>query len=382
MTNNATVFYQNITGQTVNAGSDTATVRIVEPNLVITKTASKNNLKIGEQFTYTLFIQHSALSTSDAHNVVIIDNLPAGLTYVISSAVYPPTWTLNVVGNILTFTSPLLTLSNNNVTITFDALVDNNISLAGQNLTNTANMNYTSIASGGRNYGPVTSSNQVHILGADLLVTKTGTSSVHAGQTISYIVTVRNLGPDTAENVTFTDTFTASWFNQLINPQYSLNGGSFININANPWTLSLGNIISGNFSTIQIIATISPSATPGVLNNTANVTSNTTDPNPNNNNATQLTNVDTSASLEITKSAAATVVAGNSLVYTIVVRNNGPSDAQNVSFSDVIPVLDWCYLDFEWCAYGWLDGFLYSGGYDSWTGLYPNIYGSCACFYS
>ena len=81
-----------------------------------------------------------------------------------------------------------------------------------------------------------------------------------------------------------------------------------------------------------------PASTPNgtVLNNTASVTSPT---DPIEHNATAITNVETSAILSITKSAAATVVAGHNLVYTVVVTNNGPSDAQNVLFTDVIPVL-------------------------------------------
>ena len=307
--------------------------------MLITKTASANNLVIGEEFTYTLLIKHSNSSTSDANNIVVIDNLPLGLSYVTNSVILPPTWTLNVIGNTLTFSSPLLTLSDNNVTILFNCTVNNNTIFAGQNLTNTANMNYTSLSSGGRDYGPVTSSSQVHVLGADLSVIKTGTSNVDAGQVVSYTVTVTNLGPDTADNVTFTDTFIASWFNQLINPKYSLNGGSFTSITVNPWTLSLGNILSGNNDTIQINAIVSPSAQAGIINNTANATSDTTDPNPNNNNDTKLTNVNTLANLTITKTAASTVVAGDSLVYTVVVSNDGPSDAQDVVVDDVVPVL-------------------------------------------
>ena len=101
-------------------------------------------------------------------------------------------------------------------------------------------MNYTSTSDGGRDYGPISNSSKVHVIGADLKVTKTGTSNVHAGQGISYTVTITNLGPDTANNVTFTDNFISSWFNKLINPEYSLNGGSYTAIINNPWTLSLG----------------------------------------------------------------------------------------------------------------------------------------------
>jgi len=55
-------------------------------------------------------------------------------------------------------------------------------------------------------------------------------------------------------------------------------------------------------------------------------------------NASAVTNVNTLTNLTITKTAAATVTAGNSLVYTVVVSNNGPSDAQNVIVNDIVPV--------------------------------------------
>ena len=92
LTNNATLFYQDINGRTINSGSDTANIKIIEPDLLITKTTSKNNLIIGEQFTYSLLIKHSASSTSDANNIVIVDNLPSGVSYVTNSAILPPTW--------------------------------------------------------------------------------------------------------------------------------------------------------------------------------------------------------------------------------------------------------------------------------------------------
>ena len=60
----------------------------------------------------------------------------------------------------------------------------------------------------------------------------------------------------------------------------------------------------------------------------------------NNNNDTKLTNVDTLANLTIIKSGAASIEAGNSLVYTVVVSNNGPSDAQDVVVDDAVPVLN------------------------------------------
>src|SRR5262249_22729248 len=44
-----------------------------------------------------------------------------------------------------------------------------------------------------------------------------------------------------------------------------------------------------------------------------------------------------SADLAVTMSAPASVVAGNNVSYTITVTNNGPSDAQTVSWTDTLP---------------------------------------------
>src|SRR5205807_725626 len=74
-----------------------------------------------------------------------------------------------------------------------------------------------------------------------------------------------------------------------------------------------------------------------VLSNTATVTTTTTDPNPANNSSTANTNVTTSADIAVTKTAAASVVAGTNLTYTITIINNGPSDAQTVALNDPLP---------------------------------------------
>src|SRR5438477_555844 len=54
--------------------------------------------------------------------------------------------------------------------------------------------------------------------------------------------------------------------------------------------------------------------------------------------ATELTTVNTSANLALTKSDSPDpVLAGNNITYTLTVTNNGPSDATGVSLSDAIP---------------------------------------------
>src|SRR5205807_4371506 len=75
-----------------------------------------------------------------------------------------------------------------------------------------------------------------------------------------------------------------------------------------------------------------------VLNNTATVYSNVTDPNGVDNTSTAATTVTAAqADLAITKTAAAMVSAGSNLTYSITVTNRGPSPATSVSLIDTLP---------------------------------------------
>ena len=67
------------------------------------------------------------------------------------------------------------------------------------------------------------------------------------------------------------------------------------------------------------------------------MTSTTADPTPANNTSTASTTVTASADLAITKTGPATVVAGGAVSYSLVVVNNGPSDAAAVSVTDTLP---------------------------------------------
>ena len=97
---------------------------------------------------------------------------------------------------------------------------------------------------------------------------------------------------------------------------------------------------AGDTGVLTLIGTVLPSITHSITN-IAGVTS-PNDPNAQPGHpktASVDTPLNTLASMSITKNAPASVIAGNNLVYTVVVRNNGPSDAQNVMFNDVIPLL-------------------------------------------
>ena len=62
-----------------------------------------------------------------------------------------------------------------------------------------------------------------------------------------------------------------------------------------------------------------------------------TDPDPANNVATDTTEIDQQANLEIVKTGPAAVVAGQTIAYTITVLNAGPSTATDVVVDDPPP---------------------------------------------
>src|SRR5439155_650120 len=90
-------------------------------------------------------------------------------------------------------------------------------------------------------------------------------------------------------------------------------------------------------ATVHLVVHVDPARLAN-LSNTASARSNTTDPNPGDDSATETTTVATAADLHISKSDSPDpVTAGNNLTYTLTVSNNGPSFARNVSFSNAVP---------------------------------------------
>jgi len=80
LTNNAT---WNWTGGTRTTSAPL--VQIVEPKLTIDKNATPTSVVIGDIITFTIDIAHSAQSSADAFDVVVADQIPAGLALVTSS---------------------------------------------------------------------------------------------------------------------------------------------------------------------------------------------------------------------------------------------------------------------------------------------------------
>jgi uncharacterized repeat protein (TIGR01451 family) len=114
---------------------------------------------------------------------------------------------------------------------------------------------------------------------ADLAITKTTTATTIAGGgTIPYTITVTNSGPQPATSVSVADVLPAGTTLQSATPsQGSCSGTTTV-------TCALGTLASGASATVSL--SIAAPVLPGVVTNTATVSSSTGDPNAANNSAT------------------------------------------------------------------------------------------------
>ncbi len=159
-----------------------------------------------------------------------------------------------------------------------------------------------------------------------------GVGSLVPGRAVVYLVTVRNAGPSAVGSVVLTDSVPAGLEDVVFLP---LSG--FYRPGSHLWAgLSLG---AGRSATMMVVGEVDPAAT-GTLVNALTVAppAGVTEGNPANNSATDTDALKPQADLSVTKSdGATTVVAGRSTVYTVTVRNGGPSTVGSFLLTDAIP---------------------------------------------
>ncbi|KAF5089341.1 hypothetical protein DSECCO2_30670 [anaerobic digester metagenome] len=170
--------------------------------------------------------------------------------------------------------------------------------------------------------------------GVDVNITKTAPDTVVAGENITYNITVTNTNSDNnAYNVTLVDNVTG----KLINPQYSIDGVDMGSWNGAYDGSHVWDVLPAQTSVlVKIWGQVNPSqpAGPWLYNDATVFSSN--DPNQENNYAHTWTLVSTLADVYVQKTAPDNLTAGSNITYNIVVGNNGPSDAQNVTVTDAL----------------------------------------------
>ncbi|MCE2790464.1 MAG: hypothetical protein LW630_11200 [Saprospiraceae bacterium] len=151
------------------------------------------------------------------------------------------------------------------------------------------------------------------------------------GTTVYYALQYVNNGPSDAELILINDLIPAN----LTQVQFAPCQSSF-----RPWTgaFDVGTVEAGKGCIVLLKGLIQPAAT-GILTNTATIDApDIPDPDPDNDTSTFTTTLTPQANLSILKQVnAASVKAGDTVTFTLQVKNHGPSTAQLTNATDVLP---------------------------------------------
>ena len=290
-------------------------------DISVIKTANKNTVIAGELLTYNIVLSNDG--PSDAQNVILTDTVPNQILNQEFSINGGSTWN----PWISNYTIGTLQ-SDSSLTIQIRGIVS---SASMGTLANTA---IISSATFDPNLSNNTSTVNTFVdTKADISILKVSNpSALNAGENLIYTINISNAGPSDSQNITLTDTIP----NEILNPEYSVDGGTTWNSWVNPY--SVGSIANGFSKIIELRGTVNPSVNLESITNTAIINSTTFDPNINNNSSNSTTQINTSADVSIIKLVnQSPVVAGDLLTYDMLISNAGPSDAQNVVLVDTIP---------------------------------------------
>ncbi|GEA84634.1 DUF7933 domain-containing protein [Cellulomonas gelida] len=323
---------------------DVSTGATVHADLGLAKTHPDPTVSAGTGTTFTLTVTNHGPSDAPGP-IVVTDDVPAGLP--LDGAPTPDGGTCTVGTTKPSGAQPVTcTLTgglakNGTWEIEIPVLVP--ATAAAATITNTATVaGPPTLDEGADTHSNTASDDVVIVREADLSITKTASAAtVVAGDAtgVTYTLVVENAGPSVAAATTVVDTLPAG-----LAPVSGSWADGTCTITGQEVRCVLGDLLESDGPvTISVVARVRSGVADGVtITNTATASSTTPDvdgsgPTTDSDDAT--ITVDTEATLSIVKTAeAATVRAGETAAFGLVVTNDGPSDVLGpVTVTDTLP---------------------------------------------
>ena len=345
------------------AGPDTVDIDIVEPALAVTKVPNNPTPALGETVTWTITVQHQPGSGADAFDVLLVDVIPAGLTYVPGSHSGDGTVDETDPGA-PEFDLGSITLAEMSKTFTFDTQVDldatvgspitNNIGLGwdGQSGDPVLERSYADSGS-----GEVTPATPAFVDAQKTVAISTDGGTVGVvdpGDTLEYTVTLTNTGP-TVTNAVFTDTLPTQ--TTYVAASLTSSQGTTDDSAAPNLSVDLGTLTTSTTVTITFQVTVNAGTPTGtIISNQGFVDSDQTVPEPTDvdgvdSNGDQPTDIPVGGASPVNDAlyalkgvdlfsdndSSGSVTPNDTLEYFFLLVNEGPNPLTGVTLSDTIP---------------------------------------------
>ena len=324
-----------------NVASDTTPIAAgTAPDLVVTKTDGGAIANAGETIVYTLTVAN--VGSQDASGVVLSDVVPGSTSFSAGSS--SAGW--SCAGGRCTLAVGTVGAGDPAQSFAIAFTVNDPLGAGATEISNTVTAADDGASGSDLNPANNVASDTTPIAAStapDLVVTKDdGGVSANAGDTISYAVTVANVGSQDALGVVLSD---AVPMNTTLSAGSSSAGWGCVGGNC---TLLVGAVGAGDPSqSFTISFTVDDPLAAGVsqISNTVAASDDGTggaDLNPADNTATDVTPIDgsggTGPDLVITKDdGGVSANAGDTIAYTVTVANVGNQDASGVELTDTVP---------------------------------------------